>query len=76
MSSDVGQDKTLGSSRQVRQMNIQREDENTMNDTVRVQRPTRGIDDQDQLLVCSNSLDKKFLSFLTSADVNEVFSDQ
>lgn len=40
VSSDVGQDKTLGSLRQVRQMDIQREDENTMKDTVRIQRPS------------------------------------
>ena len=39
VSSDLGQDKTLGSLRQVRQMNIQLEDENTVKDTVRVQRP-------------------------------------
>ena len=39
VSSDAGQDKTLRSLRQVRQMDIQLEDEYTMKDTVRVQRP-------------------------------------
>ena len=39
MASDAGHDKILGSLRQVPQMDIQLEDENTMKDTVRVQRP-------------------------------------